>query len=33
MTHTVKLTVNGVEREVAVEPRMLLADILRQQCG
>ena len=33
MTHTVKLTVNGVEREVAVEPRMLLADTLRQQCG
>ena len=33
VTHTVKLTVNGVEREVAVEPRMLLADTLRQQCG
>ena len=33
MSHTVKLTVNGVEREVAVEPRMLLADTLRQQCG
>ena len=33
MTHTVKLTVNGTEREVEVEPRMLLADTLRQQFG
>jgi 2-furoyl-CoA dehydrogenase 2Fe-2S iron sulfur subunit len=29
----VKLTVNGTEREVEVEPRMLLADTLRQQFG
>jgi aerobic-type carbon monoxide dehydrogenase small subunit (CoxS/CutS family) len=33
VTHTVKLTVNGTEREVEVEPRMLLADTLRQQFG
>ena len=33
MSHTVKLIVNGVEREVEVEPRMLLADTLRQQFG
>lgn len=31
--HTVTLTVNGTAREVEVEPRTLLADTLRQQCG
>ena len=33
MTQTIQLTVNGTEREVAVEPRMLLVDLLRQQLG
>jgi carbon-monoxide dehydrogenase small subunit len=30
-THTIDLTVNGVPREVTVEPRTLLADTLRTQ--
>ena len=29
----VTLTVNGVERRLQVEPRRLLADVLREECG
>ena len=31
--HTIKVTVNGVGYERAVEPRLLLADFLRQRLG
>ena len=31
--HTIKVTVNGVAYERAVEPRLLLADFLRQHLG
>jgi carbon-monoxide dehydrogenase small subunit len=33
MTHTIKLTVNGTVYERAVEPRLLLADFLRDTLG
>jgi aerobic carbon-monoxide dehydrogenase small subunit len=33
MTHAIKLTVNGVAYERAVEPRLLLADFLRGTLG
>lgn len=32
-THTIRLRVNGVEYERAVEPRLLLADFLRESLG
>jgi carbon-monoxide dehydrogenase small subunit len=33
MTHTIELTVNGATYELAVEPRLLLADFLRGTLG
>jgi aerobic carbon-monoxide dehydrogenase small subunit len=32
-TRTIRVTVNGIEHEAAVEPRLLLADLLREVLG
>ena len=31
--HAVRLTVNGTERQARVMPRLLLADLLREEFG
>jgi carbon-monoxide dehydrogenase small subunit len=32
-SHAIRLTVNGVERQARVMPRLLLADLLREEFG